>query len=261
MKVLDRLPPSARDNLSFVALSTLVLVLSVSYLLPHILKTARERPPPLQEVRLPTCPEPAQRGWKPAEILEKPSIVASGERQRGDEQIIVAYCPATGAKLGAIAADSRASIDDKVQRAQRAQQAAGWGAGSADSWRRRRRVLRTIKAWLVRDMDAIARVACRDTGKTCVDAVLGEVLTTLAKIEWLVSYGETVLRPEQRPNNLLLAHKRCTVYHEPLGVVTALVSWVRNITGETVLDYRTWQARSSNPFTFPLFRRRTTHVM
>lgn len=59
-----------------------------------------------------------------------------------------------------------------------------------------------------------------------IDAVLGEILTTLAKVNWLISDAERVLRAETRPNNILLAHKRCTVYHEPIGVVAALVSWV-----------------------------------
>lgn len=40
-----------------------------------------------------------------------------------------------------------------------------------------------------------------------VDAVFGEILTTLAKIDWLVANGEKVLRPDKRALSLLLAHK------------------------------------------------------
>ena len=58
-----------------------------------------------------------------------------------------------------------------------------------------------------------------------VDALLGEILTTLSKIDWLVANTERVLKPEVRSSNLLLAHKRCEVHHVPLGVVAACVSW------------------------------------
>ncbi|MCO5609972.1 hypothetical protein L7F22_064207 [Adiantum nelumboides] len=98
-------------------------------------------------------------------------------------------------------------------------------AWKRSSWSRRRIVLKTIKKWLVDDVETICRVACRDTGKTAVDAVLGELLTTFSKLDWLIGNLEAVLRPQTRPNNLMMVHKRCTVHHEPVGVVSALVSW------------------------------------
>jgi len=58
-----------------------------------------------------------------------------------------------------------------------------------------------------------------------VDAGLGEILTTCSKMEWLINHGETALRPESRHSNLILSYKKSKVYHEPLGVVAAIVSW------------------------------------
>jgi len=52
-------------------------------------------------------------------------------------------------------------------------------------------------------MDAIVRVACRDSGKAKVDAFMGEVLVTLEKIRWLVSRGEGFLVPEYRESGIL----------------------------------------------------------
>lgn len=74
-------------------------------------------------------------------------------------------------------------------------------------------------------MSDIVAVAVRDTGKTRVDAVFGEILTTLAKIDWLISDGEATLAPSKRKRTLLLAHKNSEVVYEPLGLVAALVSW------------------------------------
>jgi acyl-CoA reductase-like NAD-dependent aldehyde dehydrogenase len=92
----------------------------------------------------------------------------------------------------------------------------------------RRRLMRTLKAWFLENMEDIVRVGVRDTGKTgsfgltaCtriifadrhtrfaeVDAAFGEVLTTCSKIDYLLKHGEAALAPEARPTNLLLAHK------------------------------------------------------
>lgn len=42
------------------------------------------------------------------------------------------------------------------------------------------------------------RISSRDTGKTIVDASLGEIMTTCEKITWLLSEGERWLKPEYR---------------------------------------------------------------
>jgi acyl-CoA reductase-like NAD-dependent aldehyde dehydrogenase len=44
----------------------------------------------------------------------------------------------------------------------------------------------------------LVRVSSRDTGKTMVDASLGEIMTTCEKITWLISEGERWLKPEYR---------------------------------------------------------------
>lgn len=58
-----------------------------------------------------------------------------------------------------------------------------------------------------------------------IDAALGEILTTVEKLQWTIKHGEKALRPSKRPTNFLMMYKSNTVEYEPLGVVTALVSW------------------------------------
>ena len=58
-----------------------------------------------------------------------------------------------------------------------------------------------------------------------LDAALGEILTTCAKLDWLVTWGEHYLKPESRSTNWMLTYKSAKVYYEPLGVVAAIVSW------------------------------------
>ena len=44
-----------------------------------------------------------------------------------------------------------------------------------------------------------------------VDAVFGEILVTLAKIDWIINHGGKAIAPNKRVGNLLLAHKVSTV--------------------------------------------------
>ena len=48
---------------------------------------------------------------------------------------------------------------------------------------------------------------------------------TAEKLRWTIRHGEAALALSRRPTNLLMAYKRNTVQYEPLGVVSALVSW------------------------------------
>ncbi|KAF8188356.1 meiotic sister-chromatid recombination aldehyde dehydrogenase [Pholiota molesta] len=81
----------------------------------------------------------------------------------------------------------------------------------------RRRVVRSLLKWLVENQDVCARVACRDTGKTLIDAALGEILTTCSKMD--------AIRTETRHSNTMMFYKKSQVIYEPLGVVSAIVSW------------------------------------
>ena len=152
---------------------------------------------------------------------------------------ITSFDPSTGLHLGAFIADNEAEIGGKIDRAEKAQKS--W---KKTTIRQRRRVVRSLLKWLVDNQDACARVACRDTGKTCkyfsvdpvqflsvvflplvIDAALGEILTTCSKMEWLINHGEEAIRTETRPSNLMMFYKKSQVIYEPLGVVSAIVSW------------------------------------
>ena len=86
--------------------------------------------------------------------------------------------------------------------------------------------------FILDNQDTIATVACLDSGKTKIDAILGEILVTVEKLKWTIKHGEKALRPEKRPTNFLMMYKKNEVRWEPLGVVAACVSWkyVSNMT-------------------------------
>ncbi|TFA99743.1 Putative aldehyde dehydrogenase [Trichoderma ghanense] len=133
---------------------------------------------------------------------------------------IQCYAPATGQFLGAVEPTTEDGIDAAVAAAAEAQRA--WAATTFDQ---RKAVLRSLMKYVMDNAEQICRVAGLDSGKTMVDAQLGEILVTVEKIQWTLAHGERALRPSRRPTNLLMAYKRNTVHYEPLGVVAALVSW------------------------------------
>ena len=79
--------------------------------------------------------------------------------------------------------------------------------------------------FILENQETIARVACLDSGKTMVDAALGEILVTTEKLRWTIRHGEESLKSERRATNLLMMYKWNEVMYQPLGVVAACVSW------------------------------------
>lgn len=148
------------------------------------------------------------------------AIVETASVRLPGSSAIQCYAPATGQLLGLANPASPAGVDRAVAAAAAAQKA--W---QHTTFEQRRAVLRSLKLFVLDNAEAICRVACLDSGKTMVDAQLGEILVTVEKIDWTLRHGEKALRPSRRPTNLLMSYKRNTVYYEPLGVVAALVSW------------------------------------
>lgn len=143
--------------------------------------------------------------------------------QSGDEpEYIQSYCPATGQFLGKYKSLTRDEIDVTINKATKAQ--VDW---SKTSFAQRSQLLSSLSEYIVKNQENIARVACRDSGKTMVDASMGEILVTLEKINWILKHGKRALSASKRPGpaNLLMSYKGAEVRYEPMGVVAALVSW------------------------------------
>lgn len=159
-------------------------------------------------------------------ILENPSIKASGSTA------IQCYAPATGQFLGFVNPATPEGIDRTIEKARVAQEA--W---EYTTFKQRRQVLRCMQAYIMDNQEDLCRIACLDSGKTMVDATLGEILVTVEKLKWTIQHGEKALQNSTRPTNLLMMYKKNTVMYEPLGVVAALVSWnypLHNILGPII---------------------------
>ncbi|KAL3422278.1 aldehyde dehydrogenase [Phlyctema vagabunda] len=203
----DVLERDAEDLLVPIAIASSVFVVVILYGFIRVLDWYRAEP--IVPYTL-DAPNPPGEG----KVLEKPSIKAPGSTA------IQCYAPATGEFLGFVNPSTPEGIDRAIEKAQAAQKT--W---KKTSFAQRRQVLRSMQAFILDHQDDICRTACLDSGKTMIDATLGEILVTVEKLSWTILHGEKALRPSRRPTNLLMMYKKNTVIYEPLGVVAALVSW------------------------------------
>ena len=76
-------------------------------------------------------------------------------------------------------------------------------------WRRstfaqRRRLMRVLLKFIIAHQRDICRVSARDSGKTQLEAALGEIIVTAEKLRWLAGEGEAALRPERRSAGVMV---------------------------------------------------------
>ncbi|CAJ1378394.1 unnamed protein product, partial [Effrenium voratum] len=133
---------------------------------------------------------------------------------------IPCWDPASNDFLGEVPACGAEEVAQMVQKARKAQQV--W---KNSSFAQRRYLLRTISRFVLQNMETICTVACRDSGKTVIDAMVGELTVTLEKLRWTCAYGEEYLLPEYRDSGLMNLHKTSRVEWVPVGVVGAIVPW------------------------------------
>ncbi|KAG4387760.1 hypothetical protein AAZX31_09G035400 [Glycine max] len=130
------------------------------------------------------------------------------------------YEPATMKYLGYVPALTPDEAREQVEKVRKAQKM--W---AKTSFKKRRQFLRILLKYIIKHQALICEISSRDTGKTMVDASLGEIMTTCEKINWLLSEGEQCLKPEYRSSGRAMLHKRAKVEFHPLGVIGAIVSW------------------------------------
>ncbi|PWY80909.1 aldehyde dehydrogenase-like protein C21C3 [Aspergillus sclerotioniger CBS 115572] len=148
-------------------------------------------------------------------------VVEGQVRGQWNDNLVMSYCPADGRVLGnGIKPATTEDVDRAIQAAKSAQME--W---ANTSFAERRKVLRTLLKYVLDHQDELVTACCLDSGKTKVDAAFGEILVTAEKLKWTLDHGEKALAPESRPTNFLMMYKKNMVTYEPLGVVSACVSW------------------------------------
>jgi len=148
------------ESLVYQIIFSFLIILLIQYLVVKLLDSYKEAG---VKYSIP-FPVQAQPEWKGI-ILNSPNIANSNQ-----PGIITCYDPATGYHLTDIQADTKRSIDQKIEKAREAQLV--W---KETSWSQRRKVLNTLSRWVCNNTEQIARVAARDTGKTVSRRGLGRL--------------------------------------------------------------------------------------
>ncbi|CAI4501828.1 BGN_3a_G0023540.mRNA.1.CDS.1 [Saccharomyces cerevisiae] len=211
-------PQIIQDNQKLIGITTLVASIFTLYVLVKIISTPAKCSSSYKPVKfsLP-APEAAQNNWKGKRS------VSTNIWNPEEPNFIQCHCPATGQYLGSFPSKTEADIDEMVSKAGKAQST--WGNSD---FSRRLRVLASLHDYILNNQDLIARVACRDSGKTMLDASMGEILVTLEKIQWTIKHGQRALQPSRRPgptNFLMKWYKGAEIRYESLGVISSIVSW------------------------------------
>lgn len=190
---------------SFCGLVSLVL------LMPMMMVALFGDDPPLEPLPLP----------QPREAGAAVNGGAGGVSRCGDPSNGLACMNAsTGALLGYVPLTPVTGVAQAIAAARAAQ--VSW---ATTTFEQRRQFLRVLRAYLLSEQDDLVGLSMVDTGKTALDAALGEVLPTLEKIRWLLREGEAALRPERRSTGPMSAHRTATVEFAPLGVIGAIAPW------------------------------------
>lgn len=141
-------------------------------------------------------------------------------QMQGKPTDVFYFDPATKDYFGKTKAMNAEDVQAAVKRARAAQ--AVW---KNSSFAKRRLLMRTMLRYFTENQESCARVAVRDSGKTLLDAIIGEVLVTCEKLAWLADHGEECLKPEYRGTGRMMMMKRVHVEWVPLGVIGAIVPW------------------------------------
>lgn len=128
--------------------------------------------------------------------------------------------PSTLDYFGSKSVMSPDEVKETVKRARNAQNL--W---KNSSFQTRKLLMRTMLRYITENQENCARVAVRDSGKTLLDAIIGEVLVTCEKLAWLADSGEQYLLPEYRSTGRMMMMKKVHVEYIPLGVIGAIVPW------------------------------------
>ena len=143
---------------------------------------------------------------------------------------IVSCDPASGEEIGRAPLTSAHEVSQAVNRAREAQRAwATW------DFRERSRVVLRARELVLEDLEAIALLISRETGKPVAEAIAMELVPTLDLMRYFASATRKLLRPQKIDiGQYSLMGRSSRIVYKPLGVVGIISPW--NFPWATPLD-------------------------
>ena len=159
-------------------------------------------------------------------MLKKTMATQTHEPTQMHEQVthaaqIVSYDPATGEEVGRVPVATAEEVARAVESARGAQ--AAW---SALSYAERGRVVLRARAAVLDELDAIAELISRESGKPVAEALIMELVPTLDLMQFFARRTARMLRPEKIDiGQYALMGRSSRILYQPLGVVGIISPW------------------------------------
>jgi succinate-semialdehyde dehydrogenase/glutarate-semialdehyde dehydrogenase len=143
------------------------------------------------------------------------------DRKKEEIEHTVCRSPATGEILGYSPMTDLQELEQIISKAKIAQKS--WS--KFDVRERARHMLR-VRDYLAHHAERISEVISRDNGKTCVDALVTEVLPAAMAVNYYVKHARRFLRTRYIcPGNILLLYKVSKIVRVPYGVIGVISPW------------------------------------
>ncbi|MBX3242861.1 MAG: aldehyde dehydrogenase family protein [Acidobacteria bacterium] len=142
------------------------------------------------------------------------------ERQYQTDDI-VSFDPATGRKLGTVPAFSAEDVQEAVNRSREA-----FNEWKKSSFAERKSFVMKAREVILNELDDIADLISRETGKPRSEAIAMEIAPVLDLMQWVARNAERMLRPKRIGLGLYgLMGRSSKVSYRPLGVVGIIPAW------------------------------------
>jgi succinate-semialdehyde dehydrogenase/glutarate-semialdehyde dehydrogenase len=159
--------------------------------------------------------------------------MAAADLSQSTEQraaTIISYDPATGEEIGRVAIASLAEVTHAVARARAAQPA--W---ANLSFSERGRFIMRARQIVLAEMEQIATLISRETGKPVSEAISMEIVTTLDLMQYFARQTAKLLRPQKIDiDQYGLMGRSSRLVFKPIGVIGIISPW--NFPWATPLD-------------------------
>lgn len=82
-----------------------------------------------------------------------------------------------------------------------------------------------LRRYMLDHKDRMVAQICQETGKSCTDALMAELYSSLDIIRYYEKHAARILRDQKAPTPLALMPKQSRVWFEPLGPVLVIAPW------------------------------------
>ena len=92
--------------------------------------------------------------------------------------------------------------------------------------RRRTKYLSSVRDYITRHANEIAAVISKENGKTCIDALSGDVMPAVMGVDYYLKHAAKFLKKRTvSPGNILLANKLSRIWRVPYGIIGIISPW------------------------------------